>query len=289
MPLEHITDHDEAALARLAEQFKEKPKLAAFLSVFHRQVQEAEDAFWQLYEGRWVTSATGYVLDLLGKIVGQPRDGASDAEYRSRIVARVKANRSSGTLPELISIFSGLVPSGLFNFYVEDTTILGGPTNDYNIQRGNLSLEIHEPLPSLLVAIYQDFLRDAKAAGVHAVLRYHHGLHNDTFTTATSAPLRVAASVGHIQLLIDEQTEFYTAAPSKWPPSGTVIVDPGGTTEEETVTYSSRTPGRLNTPPLAKSHLVGAMVTLVPTVSGRGFGDSGSPGLGGELAGVVTA
>lgn len=47
----------------------------------------------------------GVHLDRIGKLVGQPRGAAPDAEYRPLLRARVLANKSRGTASDVIGVF----------------------------------------------------------------------------------------------------------------------------------------------------------------------------------------
>lgn len=67
-------------------------------------VQYLEDVLQQLYSERRIDTAEGAQLDILGKLVGQKRDGLTDDAYRRYIRARVSTNRSKGTLSEIIKV-----------------------------------------------------------------------------------------------------------------------------------------------------------------------------------------
>lgn len=108
-------------VARLIEQYVGKPRLEELLRIYLEQVQEAEDAAWQLATERFVSVAVGVQLDGLGEIVGQPRLGLSDDDYRAAIRARIRANNSEGTAPDLYSVAIALLgnPGGTGNVEVE--------------------------------------------------------------------------------------------------------------------------------------------------------------------------
>ncbi len=66
--------------------------------------QDLEDMWMGMLTGRRINNATGVNLDLLGKIVGQPRNGNSDIDYRRFIRARVAANNSDGLVEDFITV-----------------------------------------------------------------------------------------------------------------------------------------------------------------------------------------
>jgi len=103
MTLEYVPDHVTRAVARLIERYR-KPRTSALLGSWVSELQAVEDAYWQLYTERHLATASGATLDLLGEIVGQPRDGRDDETYRLWISARVLVQRSSGTTEQIIAI-----------------------------------------------------------------------------------------------------------------------------------------------------------------------------------------
>jgi hypothetical protein len=102
--LAKITDHIDQGVALLLEQFQGKPRIAALLTSLLRQVQDVEDAAWDVLTSRLISVAADAQLDALGKLVGEPRDGRDDGGYRVAITARIAVNRSSGTGPEIVAI-----------------------------------------------------------------------------------------------------------------------------------------------------------------------------------------
>jgi hypothetical protein len=109
MSIEHKETHVEEIDDLLTEVFKEKPLFKAWLETYINQVQEIEDAFWELYIGRWLANATGTQLDNLGEIVGQERGSLDDDDYRVRIRVRIRLNYSSGTDLDIIEVFALLL------------------------------------------------------------------------------------------------------------------------------------------------------------------------------------
>jgi hypothetical protein len=67
-------------------------------------VQTVEVALEQLLTLRAIDTAEGAQLDVLGKVVGQGRGGLVDDDYRRYIRARVRANRSHGTVRDVLAV-----------------------------------------------------------------------------------------------------------------------------------------------------------------------------------------
>jgi len=113
-----ITDHVEAAKARLISQFRSpKPVLHGMMESYVEQLQELEDVLWDVINHRLLdpapgesVGAEGVQLDVLGKIVGQPRLGLSDSGYRSAIKLKIRVNRSRGSNVDLLEILRLAMP-----------------------------------------------------------------------------------------------------------------------------------------------------------------------------------
>ena len=67
-------DHRALAESRLANQFKESPNLIAYIKALLRENDELETVFQDLLNDRYIDTAVGVNLDIVGEIVGQARD-----------------------------------------------------------------------------------------------------------------------------------------------------------------------------------------------------------------------
>ncbi len=99
-----ITNHADRIVGDLLEQFQGKPRIEALVRVVAAKVQEIEDAFWQLMLERFLDTATGEQLDNLGRIVERERGDLGDEVYRGILRAKIAANLSSGTHPEVVRV-----------------------------------------------------------------------------------------------------------------------------------------------------------------------------------------
>lgn len=66
-------DHLQLAESRLATQFKESARLIAYLKALLVEANNLEQVFCDLLEKRWIDTAEGVNLDIIGAIVGQSR------------------------------------------------------------------------------------------------------------------------------------------------------------------------------------------------------------------------
>lgn len=104
------TDHVGVALDKLLHQFKNAVQLNEFFTAILAPVQTVENDLWALYTERWPDVAVGQQLDNLGAIVGQPRRGLNDADYRLWIQARILINRADGTGDDTLKLLQLIIP-----------------------------------------------------------------------------------------------------------------------------------------------------------------------------------
>lgn len=157
--LKYNEDHRDQAKALVIEQFKRSRRFNDWLGAYIGQVQDLEDALWELYTQRGVDTAEGAQLDVLGIIVGQPRNGLDDTDYRTRIKVRIRLNKASGIADDIYAVF-GLM--------------LGNQIGAVSLQEAypaGLIVQMNEYVdtsPSVLA----DILRESRSAGVDTSLVY---------------------------------------------------------------------------------------------------------------------
>jgi hypothetical protein len=100
------TGHVDRATSRLIMQFRDKPRIVAFVAAIANEVQQLENAAWDVLLLRALDNplTSGAQLDMIGRVVGQAREGNSDAAYIPLLRARIKTNRSDGRTETLIAI-----------------------------------------------------------------------------------------------------------------------------------------------------------------------------------------
>jgi hypothetical protein len=152
--------HVELALSRLIERWKAdaNPNLAAIVSSCAEEVQELENAIWFVIFGRMPDYAEGAQLDMLGRIVGQGRNGLSDDQYRAHIKARIRINQSYGRAFDVIEVLRLIdtVPFRLVEFGTASFRV----TYDAPPTDAGLGHEIPE------------LIRQSRAAGVSAYVSF---------------------------------------------------------------------------------------------------------------------
>lgn len=68
------------------------------------QLQELEDAFYDLLVMRWLSTAEGEQLDAIGQVVGLLRSGMPDEEFRASLSVQIRKNLSQGEPETLIEV-----------------------------------------------------------------------------------------------------------------------------------------------------------------------------------------
>lgn len=163
MAITKNTDYVNEGLARLLEQFKDKPRIAALLTAWLEQVQEAENALWDVYYDRLLQNSnlTTDLLTKYGIIVGQGSEGLTDDVFRLLILGRIRTNRSLGRSEDLLDIALILAPGS--------TVIVA------DIYPATAYVQIDTPgvLPIVPPALLSNsFLAHGVAAGVRLVFVY---------------------------------------------------------------------------------------------------------------------
>lgn len=101
--LAHATDHVARGLSQLTQRWRGLPGVSAILSSHLAEVQAIEDALWSILL-LTLDTATAAQLDQIATILGEARLTLGDDDLRTVLRARILANRSSGSVDELVAI-----------------------------------------------------------------------------------------------------------------------------------------------------------------------------------------
>lgn len=101
----HKFDYEEEARILLTAILR-TPNIRSLMQIWAIEAQDVEDAGYGLMMGMLLNGSDGRLLDLWGGIIGEPRRGLLDGEYRRFVQARILSNLSTGTAPELIAILT---------------------------------------------------------------------------------------------------------------------------------------------------------------------------------------
>lgn len=155
--------HVSQALNDLLAQFHDKPNIAALVSAFLQQVQEAEDMLFDVFTKRTLDVATGAQLDGIGDILGLPRGSLSDTDYRNRLRVQLAILSSSGTTNDLLSILVLRFGPGFQRFKI--TT---GAVAEFVVEY----VDGDYPILTQDAQEAASYIKRAKAAGVYAYFVY---------------------------------------------------------------------------------------------------------------------
>jgi hypothetical protein len=263
---EHVTDVADRAVELLPSQFRDKPKLEAFIRMMVAPDQRSEDGLWQLLTERGLEDAVGVQLDVAGAIVGERRQGKIDADYRRYIFAAIRANKSCGTGEEIITITDLILD-------LEDAVI-----KVTRFGKAGVTVEIYgESITTELATILMRFLRKAATAVAKLILLYWPSDEDELLVFATASFLTVALVGGEVTLTV--------ASTDGMPSTGTLMLDEG-TVDEEVVTVSAKTATTFTVSAVVNNHDIGASVTWVDSI-GLGLGDDSNPLTGGDFVGAL--
>jgi hypothetical protein len=110
MTIRYVSDHVTEGLLRVLSQFDRSPKLRGVVASFLNQVQQLEDHTLDLFYSRTLSGASGAQLDVIGRVVGEPRDGLTDDEYRRFLSVRIAVNFAQGErgrLTDIVALATG--------------------------------------------------------------------------------------------------------------------------------------------------------------------------------------
>lgn len=174
-------DHVAEMIARLPGQFRSKDdaqnNVEKFLTAVGGSVQDLWQAMQHVLLLRTIESANGAQLDVLGKIVKEPRNGLDDETYRRRVRARIAVHRSKGTVEDLIKVTELVL--------LDDAVLIRvvpEPVGSVVIHLENAAIA-----DTIADTVLFGFLQAAAAAGVRVILHSGSADPADWFTLDTTS------------------------------------------------------------------------------------------------------
>lgn len=214
-------DHVAQALSKLPI-YSRKPNNEAYLTAFINRIQELEDTFWQLYSERNVNTAVGLQLTIIGKIVGQEREGVTDDDiFRRYVRAKISVNSSKGVIEDLYTITDLVVDDITANLRWDNNGAAAGV------------MHVEDAIVTDSVgAVLWNFLKKAVSAGVRLIVTWEPAVNTHLLRFCHLATLSGAhgASAGALTT---------NGIPAEIPSSGGTIRIDFGLAEDESVTYTS--------------------------------------------------
>jgi hypothetical protein len=104
-----ITDHGTRAADNELGQFDDSPRMQAAAKIQGDEIQQAEDILYEIMTEITLATAVGVQLDMYGAIVGWPRLGLDDDDYRSLITVAIRINQGDGDVATVLYVIAGLL------------------------------------------------------------------------------------------------------------------------------------------------------------------------------------
>lgn len=166
-----IDNVSERIVARLTSTLQ-RPRLIALARVFGDELQEAEDAAFDLWTALDPGTATGPYLERLAAWVGERRGGLTDPVLRRLVVARAIVNRSAGTIPTILQLVRLVADASRVHYEPEYPAAY------------RITAYTSQPLPPTLGPLLAERVEEATAAGVetrtvHAIEDNYFGFSDD--------------------------------------------------------------------------------------------------------------
>ena len=117
MALPVIKDHVEEGEDLLLSQWEDSPNIRGLLKSYIENLQLVEDALFQLLNERGLYTAIGEQLDVLGRILGEPRKAKTDEAYRVALVGRATANNSDGSTEDVMRTLKAVTQAVNITFF----------------------------------------------------------------------------------------------------------------------------------------------------------------------------
>ncbi len=184
--IDAITSWQQRLTGLLYEQYKNTVTWAGWVTLLARQFQDLENSAQSLLTLLDITNSVGPQLDVIGRIVGQPRLGASDATYRLYLFARVVANKSTSTVEDLYSVFTSLFPGAVIVYKP-------GFVKQFAIRIVSPVLTRAQALIAL------EFLGDAREGGARGILEWQESPTSALFTFDAGPGFDVGVYAGALQ------------------------------------------------------------------------------------------
>lgn len=158
--VDYVTDWASRLRARIYTQWRYSTTMNQWVDeIFGPQAQDLEDAGQSLFSIVSIDDSEGVNLDVLGRIIGQPRTVDSDVTYRTYLKARVLTNKSDGAPEAIYKVLRALLGDDIGLVYVG-----GGPKQ--------FVIRVVSPITAEQARSAVDFLGDAKEAGARGILEW---------------------------------------------------------------------------------------------------------------------
>lgn len=164
-------DHTAAALNRLVTQFR-KPNNQTLIRALCKPMQRIEQAFLDVIAARNVLDVEGESLLMIGRLVRQPVVDVEEATYKSLVMARIRANKSSGMGNQILRIVRLVLTDYASQPDVVAAGVMKLRLRNYGHAAYVLRVEAMDVPWDLAELVAVSFLRAITGTGIHARLDF---------------------------------------------------------------------------------------------------------------------
>ena len=162
MIVNQITNHVQAALDRMIQQYKGRPLFEGLITAFVTQIQDLENAIYPIDQYRQLLFAYGQQLDNLGEIIGLKRNGLNDSEYLILLLGTIAENNSDTTAPVLLYIVKTVFQAT--NVFIKDPNSISNKNESFPAQ---IAFGVGDPLTGpALYTVVEQIIQNSVAAGI---------------------------------------------------------------------------------------------------------------------------
>ena len=158
--IDEFNEHESLSASRFLDQFKNAVDLKALMASYAEQIQDLENAMFEVILERVLPTAEGVQLTVLGAIVQQPRTTSDDVEFRIAISARIAINLSDSTPEDVINVARLIFETSGETFRIKEEP------------PAQLRVFIIDPI-IISPTLVHELLDEADAAGVRLLLDFH--------------------------------------------------------------------------------------------------------------------
>ena len=113
--IEKITNYSAKLKERMLGQWRNAPNSNIVLEAIADEMQELENAIYDVLLYRNIQNGTYKILDLFGTVLDETRPlNMSDDDYKKILLAKIIVNRSEGKRSDIINILKTLGATGIF-------------------------------------------------------------------------------------------------------------------------------------------------------------------------------
>jgi hypothetical protein len=179
--MQRINDYVESGKKLILSQYRNSPNFNTYLAALLKQVQELENATYDVYMYTPLVNMYGAQLDRIGLSYGLLRNGMDDVNFKIRIITQIQINLSSGTPESVITAaklllnatkvkFGEVYPAGV-SLYIEAKGFTSNMLNLIQnfliagVELKHLAFSLHDNPFTLAEIFYEEYKFEVNTQG----------------------------------------------------------------------------------------------------------------------------